>query len=333
MFGELIGLWCVTVWQSLGQPPLLRLIELGPGRGTLMRDALRAARAVPAFLDAVRVHLIEISEPLRELQRITLDGYPTSSPRRRGSMQPSAANRPGDVDSRLRGNDAKPTGPLSIAWHEALDEVPEGPAIVIGNEFLDALPIRQLVRAEDGWRERVVDVAPDGGLRFAVGDRAEAPELAGMPPPAGTIVELRPGENELLASLGALKDPVAALFIDYGPAEQATGDTLQAVRRHAYVDPLAEPGEADLTAHVQFARLARKARAAGLDADGPITQAQFLGALGIAERAARLMAANPDLAGSIEAAVQRLMSPTGMGQLFKAMLVRSRSLPPQFPFV
>ena len=211
--------------------------------------------------------------------------------------------------------------------------MPEGPAIAIGNEFLDALPIRQLVGTEDGWRERLVDVGPDGGLRFAVGDRAEAPELAGMPPPAGTILELRPGEDELLASLAARTDPVAALFIDYGPAEEATGDTLQAVRRHAYVDPLAEPGEADLTAHVQFAHLARKARAAGLDADGPITQAQFLGALGIAERAARLLAANPDLAGSIEAAAQRLMSPTGMGQLFKAMLIRSRSLPPQFPFV
>jgi SAM-dependent MidA family methyltransferase len=124
-----------------------------------------------------------------------------------------------------------------------------------------------------------------------------------------------------------------ALIIDYGPAEPAYGDTLQAVRHHAYVDPLRHPGHADLTAHVQFASLARKAREAGLAADSPISQAEFLGRLGAAERAARLMAANPERAGSIEAGVQRLMSPTGMGGLFKVMGVRSRSLPPPPPFV
>ncbi len=220
-----------------------------------------------------------------------------------------------------------------FAWHESLSEVPEGPAIVIANEFLDALPIRQLVFETGVWRERVVDLAPDGALHFATGGPVEGPGPGDAPPASGTIVELRPGEDDLLAALAARKGPFAALFIDYGPAQEAPGDTLQAVRRHAYVDPLAEPGAADVTAHVQFAHLARKARAVGLGADGPMTQAQFLGALGIAERAARLMAANPDLAGGIEAGVQRLLSPTGMGQLFKAMLVRSPSLPPQFPFV
>jgi SAM-dependent MidA family methyltransferase len=222
---------------------------------------------------------------------------------------------------------------LEFAWHDAIDDAPEGPAIVIANEFLDALPIRQLVFAGGAWRERVVDLAPDGSLRFAVGGPAAGSVQCDAQPAAGAIAELRPAEDDLLALLAARREPFAALFIDYGPAEAATGDTLQAVRRHAYVDPLAAPGTADVTAHVQFAPFARKARAAGLAADGPITLAVFLGSLGIAERAARLMAANPDLAGSIEAGVQRLLSPTGMGQLFKVMLVRPRSLPPPFPFV
>ena len=137
----------------------------------------------------------------------------------------------------------------------------------------------------------------------------------------------------MLAQLARRQAPFTALFIDYGPAGSAYGDTLQAVHRHAWVDPLSLPGIADLTAHVQFASLARKARAVGLVADGPITQAEFLGRLGIAERAARLMAANPERAGEIETGVQRLMSPTGMGELFKAMAVRSRTLPSPPPFV
>jgi SAM-dependent MidA family methyltransferase len=270
-----------------------------------MRDALRAARAVPAFRDALRVHLIEASAPLRQVQRQLLPPH-----KGEGNLPPT------------------------FAWHGRIGEVPEGPAIVIANEFLDALPIRQLVFTQGTWRERLVDLAPDGALRFAVGGQVEAPGLAeARPAEEGTIVELRPGEDDLIAALAARRAPFAALFIDYGPAEEATGDTLQAVRRHAYVDPLAEPGCVDLTAHVQFASFARKASAAGLAADRPLTQAEFLGSLGIAERAARLMAANPDLAGSIEAGVQRLMSPTGMGRLFKALLIRSPSLPPPFPFV
>ena len=137
----------------------------------------------------------------------------------------------------------------------------------------------------------------------------------------------------MLAQLAGRQSPLVALFIDYGPAEPAYGDTLQAVHRHASVDPLSLPGRADLTAHIRFASLADKARAAGLVVDGPIVQAEFLGRLGIAERAARLMAANPERAGEIETGVQRLMSPTGMGEQFKAMAVRSGTLPPLPPFV
>jgi NADH dehydrogenase [ubiquinone] 1 alpha subcomplex assembly factor 7 len=335
VFGELIGLWCVTVWQGLGQPATLRLVELGPGRGTLMRDALRAARTVPPFLDAVSAHLIEVSAPLRAVQRRTL----ASSPRRDGSSPPCGEGLGGATTADVLGcrppqpSPTRGEGDPPLLWHEALADVPEGPTIVIANEFLDALPIRQLVFDAGAWHERVVDVGPNGALRFAAGAGVADPAEGHPMPSPGTIVELRAAEEELLRHLAGRKEPLAALFIDYGPAEATTGDTLQAVRRHAYVDPLAEPGSADVTAHVRFARFARKARAAGLAADRLLTQAQFLGSLGIAERVARLMAGNPDQAAAIEAGVQRLLSPTGMGQLFKTLLVRSRSLPPPFPFV
>ena len=301
VFGELIGLWSALAWERMGRPVPLRLVELGPGRGTLMRDALRAARVLPGFRDAATVHLVEVSGPLREVQRGTL-----------------VAASSGD------GNAA------AAVWHERLAEVPPGPAIVIANEFLDALPIRQLVFAEGAWHERVVGLAADGGLRFALG--AAVDYRGDAQPFEGAIVELRAGEEELLATLASRSAPLAALLIDYGPAEPALGDTLQAVRRHAYADPLAAPGSADLTAHVQFAALAQKARSAGLAADGPLTQAEFLGRLGVAERAERLMSANPQRAGEIETAVQRLISPTGMGSLFKVLAVRSPALSPLEPF-
>jgi len=219
-------------------------------------------------------------------------------------------------------------------WHDTLAEVPEGPALVIANEFLDALPIRQLVHDGRTWRERVVALGADGRLGFAAGDPVELPGSRPMPRPMppGAIAELRPGEDDVLRALAARTAPLAALFIDYGPAEMSFGDTLQAVRGHAYVDPLAASGTADLTAHVQFAGLAAMARALGLAADGPLVQAELLGRLGIVERTARLMAANPGRAAAIEAGTQRLMSPGGMGQLFKALVVRSPELraPPPF---
>jgi NADH dehydrogenase [ubiquinone] 1 alpha subcomplex assembly factor 7 len=305
VFGELIGLWCAVTWDSMGRPSPLRLIELGPGRGTLMRDALRAARALPGFLAAVSVHLVEISPTLRQLQRETLA---------RGGAQGAAGGGP------------------AVAWHEAVEEVPAGPAIVIANELLDALPVRQLVRDSGGWRERVVALGADGRLQLAPGPVAQLADsaarlLEALPASAGAIAELRPGEERLLAALTARASPFAALIIDYGPAEATLGDTLQAVRGHAYADPLAEPGAADLTAHVQFAALIQKARAADLAADGPITQTELLGRLGIVERTARLMAANPARAAEIESGTQRLMSPGGMGQLFKAVAIHSSGLP------
>lgn len=306
VFGELIGLWAGVVWQNMGAPAPVNLVELGPGRGTLLRDALRAARTIPDFLAAAGVHLIERSAPLREAQRRTL----------------ASLSRPAQRGRRGHG--------CAVRWHEAIGTVPEGATIVIANEFLDALPIRQLVCEEGKWHERVVDVEGGGGLRFAIGAVTQGGTEARPHP--GAVLELREEEEELLAALARREAPVVALFIDYGPMHWATGDTLQAVHRHAWVDPLSQPGRADLTAHVAFARLAEKARSAGLGADGPITQAEFLGRLGVAERAARLMAANPREAGTIEAGVQRLISPTGMGELCKVLAVRSQHLPRVVPF-
>jgi len=301
VFGELIGLWCAVTWEGMGRPAPLRLVELGPGRGTLMRDALRAAKVAPGFLAAASAHLVEISPALRQCQGEALA---------RGSAG----------------------GGPKVAWHETVEAVPAGSAIVIANEFLDALPIRQLIYDGGVWRERVVVLGPDGSLKLAAGDPVQLASgalrhLGEMAPAQGAIVELRPGEERLLAALAARTDPLVALFIDYGPADAAAGDTLQGVRGHAYADPLEEPGSVDLTAHVQFSAFAEKARAAGLAADGPVTQAELLGRLGIVERTARLMAANPSRAGEIEAATQRLMSPGGMGQVFKAVAVRSPRLP------
>jgi NADH dehydrogenase [ubiquinone] 1 alpha subcomplex assembly factor 7 len=297
VFGEIIGLWAAATWQRLRQPAALRLIELGPGRGTLMRDALRAAGLMQPFLAAVSVHLIEINPLLRQLQQQLLSS----------SLRPP------------------------IAWHHGLADVPAGPAIVIGNEFLDALPIRQLVFGDDGaWRERTVGLNAAAGLEFGLGT-VVAFQGYGRPQP-GDVAEIRSGEDDLLAVLKQRQHPFIAAFIDYGPAELGYGDTLQAVQRHAYVDALREPGGVDITAHVQFAALADKARAAGFATHGPITQAEFFGRLGMAERAARLMAASPADAHHIETGVKRLLAPSGMGGQFKVLIVRSRELPSPEPF-
>ena len=296
IFGELIGLWSAIAWQQIGSPHRVNLIELGPGRGTLMQDALRAARLVPAFAAALEVHLVESSETLRAIQARTLA---------------DAGKRP--------------------EWHAALSNVPSGPAIILVNEFLDALAVDQLVRGPNGWRLRAVTVDAQGHLQFDDDTlpASEVPAYAAAAAP-GTVVTL-PDYAELAAALGCLgrDHPLAALFIDYGHAASAAGDTLQAVRAHYYEHPLTSPGEADLTAHVDFEDFRTRVLAQqGLAADGPKTQGEFLGALGIVERGSRLMALNPAKAGEIEAGVARLLSPQGMGTRFKVLGVRGAGQPP-----
>jgi NADH dehydrogenase [ubiquinone] 1 alpha subcomplex assembly factor 7 len=294
IFGELIGLWAAEVWRLMGKPAVIRLVELGPGRGTLMLDALRASRVAPEFHRALAVHLVETSPALRQRQREAL----------------------ADFD-------------VPIFWHGSLSDIPAGPAIVLANEFFDALPVHQAIKQSDGWHERVVALDKEGDLTFGL---AAAPLHSfdqTLPrqvrqAPVGAIYEWRPDLVAGDMSLRVLEDGGAALVVDYGHAKSAAGDTLQAVRGHAYSDPLAEPGLADLTAHVDFEALASCARSAGAHTHGPIEQAVFLRRIGIDVRAAVLKAvASPAMAAKIDAGVARLTDGgrMGMGALFKVMAV------------
>jgi NADH dehydrogenase [ubiquinone] 1 alpha subcomplex assembly factor 7 len=292
MFGELIGLWAADVWRSMGNPDPVALIELGPGRGTMMRDALRAARAAPEFRRAVRAHLIETSLDLQTRQRQTLS----------------------TVDD------------VPLHWHATIDEVPATPSIIVANEFFDALPIRQAERRPTGWHERMVAVDGTGALTLAI---ARDP-LSDLPPtlsPAvasarvGEIFEWRPRKFAVQVARRAAAGG-AALIIDYGHAKSATGDTFQAVRSHRYASPLTLPGLKDLTAHVDFEALGSAAQEAGARIHGPVEQGTWLKRLGIEARAAALLAnATRSQRADIAAALQRLVGtgPNQMGALFKVM--------------
>ncbi len=313
VFGELIGLWAVVTWQQMGSPSHFRLIELGPGRGTLMADALRAARLAPAFLEAAQVCLVDINATMRDAQASAIAAATSGNP------------------PRLSWHDTV----TSIYWDDpgALDM----PAILLGNEFLDTCPIFQYTRRGEGWISRRVGLDDAGRLQFAEPGSASKPAL---PRPDTTLDVLFPTARdgdvvtkpqfEFLDSDVMPWRRLAALFIDYGHPEPAPGDTLQAVRAHAFEHPLTSPGEADLTAHVDFSAIRRRIEGAesALAIDGVTTQAEFLGSLGIMERASRLMAANPAKAAEIEMGVARLMSVPGMGSRFKAIGLRSPDLPP-----
>ncbi|MGX1096087.1 class I SAM-dependent methyltransferase [Amorphus sp. MBR-141] len=301
IFGELIGAWLLAVWDAAGAPEPVRLVELGPGRGTLMADILRVAALRPAFLSAIRVDLVETSPALRAAQAERLAG-----------------------------------APCPLAWHDRVDSIPDGPMLVVANEFFDALPVRQFVRTREGWRERMVGLDADGSLAFGIGPGAlPAAAAAGLPAvPDGTIVEVQPASDAIMTTLAGriARDGGALLAIDYGYAGPGTGDTLQAMRAHAFADVLAAPGAADLTAHVNFSALAAAAGRAGAAVHGPITQGAFLLGLGLVERAHRL-AEGKDAAAfrSIEADVARLAGVDQMGALFKVLAVTPPGLlPPPF---
>lgn len=296
VFGEIVGLWAGVVWQQvLGAPPQVTLAEYGPGRGTMMRDMLRVARVVPGFEAALNAHLVEASVTLEQTQRETLSGTR-----------------------------------VSLSWGHSLIGFAT-PAIIVANEFLDAWPVDQWVKTEGGWRQRGVGLNARGALALCLRDVIDTTgTLDQLYPhaPAGTIVESQRPERfaQALRTL-AQTGPFAALIIDYGYATATAGDTLQAVRAHRYEHVLTAPGLADVSAHVSFYELASVLHGAGLAIDGPTTQAEFLGALGIIERASRLMHANPQRAGEIEAGVARLIAPQGMGTRFKVIGIRSPDLP------
>ena len=303
MFGELLGLWAAECWMQMGAPSRFELIELGPGTGRMMSDMLRAGRAAPGFLDAVHVTLVEASPALKMVQGQTL------------------AN-----------------ASVPIHWAKDFETAPSGPAVVIGNEFLDCLPIRQAIRHQGQWRERVVTLHPEDEAQFVFGLGPVLSEAdIGYIAPAlrqaeeGALVELRPGDQQQMEQLAARfkRDPGYALFVDYGSSKPETGDTLQAIRAHEKVDPLERPGTADLTAWVDFDRLLRLGLDAGLAAFGPMTQGAFLTELGLEQRAA-VLAKSVDAAGQarLKRQMHRLVSPEDMGALFKLAAFSADGLPP-----
>jgi NADH dehydrogenase [ubiquinone] 1 alpha subcomplex assembly factor 7 len=299
VFGELIGLWAASAWHLMQQPENVRLIELGPGRGTMMLDLMRAAQVVPAFREAVVLHLIEISPALRERQQQALAAL--------------------DVP---------------VMWHQAFDEVPDGPMILLANEYFDALPVSQAIKQFNGWYERMVEIGPDGNLKFGIANEV-LPLFEQLVPrslrdaPIGTIYEWRADSLPLAIGRRLAQQGGAALVIDYGYDHGGSGETLQAVSAHAYTDPLLAPGEADLTAHLDFQAFADAAEGMGARVFGPVSQATFLQRLGVEKRSETLRAAAPpDKAAEIESAVKRLTGegPKEMGRLFKVMALAHPSL-------
>lgn len=331
MFGEMLGLWAAHAWTLMGAPAPVRLVELGPGRGTLSADMRRAARALPAFAEAIDHHLVETSPPLRAMQADALgvEGFGVS-----GATSPIPSPLVGEGrETELRMSRFGP-----VTWHDTLDSVPDGPAILVANEFLDALPFRQFETRDGAWHERLVGIDAYG--RFALGlSRAAAP-VALIPPafaatPDGAVFERAPEREALAAEVGArlVRRGGVALFVDYGHARSGLGDTFQAVRGHAYADPLQAPGLADLTSHVDFEAIAAAARAAGATVFPAIPQGAFLKAIGIGARAEALARGKTrDVADGIAADLARLTAPDAMGDLFKVLCIASPGLAPP-PFV
>jgi SAM-dependent MidA family methyltransferase len=292
MFGELLGLWAAEVWTRLGRPDRVLLVEAGPGDGTLMADALRAARLAPGFLEAVKLVLVETSAPLIEAQRARLAG---------GIVEP--------------------------AWAASILELPEGaPVILIANELLDCLPAHQFVRVPQGWAERMVGLDDQGELAFGLS--ATPGGVSSLEAEVGDLVEVSPAQELFAAELGALirRQGGAALLIDYGRSEPGPGDTLQALKGHQKVGPLDCPGEADLTVHADFPAVAAAARRAGAPTSPVLTQGELLGRLGIYDRAEALARHHPDRAEILERQLERLTAPDQMGSLFKALAIHSPGL-------
>jgi NADH dehydrogenase [ubiquinone] 1 alpha subcomplex assembly factor 7 len=306
MFGELIGAWCAERWQAMGRPDTVHLTELGPGRGTLMVDALRAAEIEPKFRGALSIHLVEISPVLQQVQRATLAG------------------------------NSVPTDTLH--WHLGLETLPEGPLLLIANEFFDALPIRQFERTVAGWCERLV-TTDESSFQFSLSPPLPEREILVSceileTAACGAIVEMRPAAIASATQIAArlARHGGSALFIDYGHHSSAAGDTLQSLRGHAINDVLCNPGSADLTAHVDFGAIERSVRGQ-VDVHGPVTQGLFLRRLGIELRAAALArSATDNVAIEITSACRRLVESDQMGGLFKVMALTShnQSPPPGF---
>ncbi|MCO5065150.1 MAG: class I SAM-dependent methyltransferase [Rhizobiaceae bacterium] len=297
MFGELCAAWLVAAWRDLGEPCDCLVAEIGPGRGTMMKDMLRTLAQVAPGL-AGSVHLIEASPRLAAVQKETLE-----------------------------------SSGVAARWHRTFADLPEGPLLLVGNELFDAIPARQYVRTREGWRERCIALGKEDAFVFVAGSGGIDPRL--LPPaasdaPEGAIFEASPAREALVQqiALRVAQGGGAALFFDYGHLEPGLGDTLQAVLDHRYDDPLAHPGLADLTSHVDFAALAAAVRGAGLVAH-LATQGHFLLAMGLLERAGRLGGnASETVREELRQAVERLAGPDRMGNLFKVLAFSSAAKKP-----
>jgi NADH dehydrogenase [ubiquinone] 1 alpha subcomplex assembly factor 7 len=291
MFGELLGLWAASVWKAMGSPPQIQLIELGPGRGTMMVDALRALRVLPPLYQALSVHLVEINPMLLEKQKAALSGV------------------------------------RNVEWHASIDEIPRGPAIILANEYFDVLPVHQVVKRSTGWHERVVEIDGNGKLAFGAATEPMPRFEVLLPPlvreaPVGAVFEWRPDAEIMKIATRVRDSGGAALIIDYGHLRSDAGDTFQAIARHSFADPLKNPGLADVTAHVDFQALAQAAEDIGARVHGPVSQGEFLKRLGIETRAVTLMAkATHEVSEDISEALKRLIGGgrSGMGSMFKVM--------------
>ena len=294
MFGEIIGVWLIETWRRLGRPAPFRLVEMGPGDGTLMVDIQRTARRDAGFLAAQDLWLVETSSPLRDLQAEKLGG--------------------------------------SAKWASSIAEVPKGaPLLMVANELLDCLPARQFVRTPSGWSERGVGLDDKDNLTFGL--LGSLPANAFPEAPAGALIEISSAQQDLARSLThrILANGGAALLIDYGRSESGAGDTLQALQAHGKVSPLVEPGAADLTVHVDFPAVVHAATVEGLPEWPILTQAAFLMKMGLMERAEALSAVHPDRFESLERQLNRLLSPAEMGELFKVVCLAQPGLtPPAF---
>jgi NADH dehydrogenase [ubiquinone] 1 alpha subcomplex assembly factor 7 len=298
LFGELIGAWLVDCWDRMGRPNPISLVELGPGRGTLMADALRASASVPGWREALQLHLVEINPHLRNMQGASLAAY-------------------------------------APHWHETLGSLPELPTLLVANEFFDALPIRQFVFQAGQWRERLVNWSAAAGFHFALTSHPSPLAMVAIRDLAdvteNAVFEFSPAAIGAANEIGQriARHGGGALVIDYGRTKSAVGESLQAVRRHVMVNVLENPGEADLSAHVDFGILLRAGTESGAAAFGPCTQGDFLHRLGIGERAAHLKRrASPSQIAELDSAVARLTAPSAMGNLFKVAVIAHRDLKP-----
>ncbi len=295
VFGELIGIWCVAAWQAMGAPASFNLVELGPGRGTLMNDMTRAARVAPGFLPAAKLHLVETSPRLREIQKQAIEAGAT--------------------------------------WHDTLATVLDGPMVLVANEFFDAIPIRQFEGREGHWRERCVGLAGEAlAIGLTAGEVVMGQGEAGK---VGEVIEYGPARGDIASDIGArlARHPGAALIIDYGHLVSGAGDTLQALRKHRHVPVTEAPGECDLTAHVDFEALAKALRQGGAAAWPGLTQRDFLLAMGLEARIAALKArADTRMADMLQRAMARLVDESQMGNLFKVMVATSPGLATPYPF-